>query len=257
MNNPEDALRRLPELRLPYPERARFARELREDLEDLTRELEARGCEPDDAQHRAREMLLPTDPAMEALETLHRSRYQGLTMRFSPDRIRRWERMALVALTGAAVAGALGGLGQADLLGAPSGFLAPVIVLGVLAVIAALAKAFHLFVMREHADGRLRAGLGATPALAGLTLAAAAAGFVTDLFMLAARMEAAPSDPGAVVLGFIGRSSVLLTCALVLALVAALVWFLLLQWVVRVEQEERELGLAPTSSHSLPKETTS
>jgi hypothetical protein len=134
---------------------------------------------------------------------------------------------------------------------------APVLVLGVLAVTAAGAKAFHLFVMREHAPGRLRTGLGAVPVLAGLTLLAAAAGFLVDLYVLAASMEAGPSDPGAMLLGFVARSSVLLACGLVLALLGALFWFLLLQWIAGVEQAEQELGLAaapprPPSRESEP-----
>lgn len=243
MNGPGDAVRVLSELRLPHPERARFARELRQDLNALTLELEARGLPPADARRRAREMLLPTGPAREALERLHRPLYHALAARFSPSRMRRWERSALVLLSGAAVVAALVALAHADLLGAPSRFLAPVLVLGVLAVMAALTKAFHLFVMREYQPGRLRTGLAAAPALAGLTLAAAAAGFFTDLYLLAASMEAGPPDPGALVLGFVGRSSALLACGLVLALLAALLWFFLLQWIAGVEQDELELDL--------------
>jgi hypothetical protein len=238
----DPTLRVLSGLRLPYPERIRFAREVQEDLAELARELEARGCAPAEASRRAQEMLLPAGTTLEALERLHQPLYQRLTERFAPERMRRWERSSLGLLTGVSLAGAVLVLARADLLDAPSPFLGPVLVLGVLGVTAALAKAFHLFIKGEHAPHRLRAGLGLTPALAGLTLLAAGGGFLIDLHALAKVMEAGPPDPGPVLLGFTGSASALLACGLVLALLSGLLWFLLLQWIAGVEQAERELG---------------
>jgi hypothetical protein len=247
----DPALRILSGLRLPYPERIRFAREVQEDLVGLARELEARGCAPAEARRRAEEMLLPQGTTLEALERLHQPLYRRLTERFEPDRMRRWERSSMVLLTGVSLAGALLVLARADLLGAPSPFLGPVLLLGVLGVTAALVKAFHLFIKGEHDPLRLRVGLGLPPALAGLTLVAAGGGFLIDLHALAGVMEAGPPDPGPVLLGFTGSASALLACGLVLALLSGLLWFLLLQWIAGVEQAERELG-SETASHPPP-----
>jgi hypothetical protein len=167
--------------------------------------------------------------------------------------MRAWERGVLVALSVFALGSSLAALARADLLASPSAFLVPALTLGMAAVAAALAKAFQLFVKREHAPAALRRGLGCVLGAAALTLAVGVSGFTVDLYGLAAFMEAGPAEPGRAVLEFVREGATLLVSSTVLALLAALLWFLLLQWVAGVEDAEAELrGSFRPSTHPGP-----
>ena len=239
----DGAARLLAELRLPHPERARVVREVAADVVEMAGVLEARGMAPEEALRRAEETLLPAGPALEALERVHRPLYDHLTRRFPASRMRRWERTALVLLAVSGLVAALAGMARGNLLQAPSPFLLPVLALGVASVAAALAKAFQLFVKRDHATTRLRSGMGLVVGLIASTGLMAAGGFLLDLWALTGAMEGGPGEPGALLLAFLGSASALLASSLVLVLLSGLLWFLLLQWIAGVEQTERELGL--------------
>lgn len=234
-------------LRVPHPARARLLREMAGDLGGLARELEARGWSPDAARRRAEEVLLPEGPALEALVRLHVPPYQ---------RLRPWERRTVAALTLFSAVAALVAVARSAPLGTPSPFLVPVVVLGTAAVGAGLAKAFRLFVVRDHRVERLRAGLSTTLGLAVATPLAALAGAVADLRTLAARMVTGPPDPVRTVSGFLHRDATLLAAGLALALLAGLLWLLLVQWVAAVESFEAGLAHdgAPDPFPSIPED---
>lgn len=240
-------LRRLEhELATPVEDRLRFLRELEYDLECHFEGLLARGVSAEEARRLALEALVPDGEALAALGRLHRPLYRRVTASFDSDRLRRWERGALVLL-GAGVVVVQGTvLLRADLLRDPSPFLLPVLVLGALLTVVCAARIFELFVKRD--PRALERRHDALLALCAGLLVTAFAGVLVDTYRMAATLQHAPPGTGAsVVPGWLIRECALVGVAVLLALAGGLVWFLLTQWTSGVASARREvLALDPS-----------
>jgi hypothetical protein len=238
----EDARR---ELDLPLPARTRILREIADDALALYGELLGRGWSEGAAAERVRQVLLPSAPARDALESLHAPLYRRVADRFSPSAMRRWERVALVVMVALAVAGSAAAFRSVPLFFDPSPFLIPVMALGATGALVALVACFRLFVEGAREAQEMRSALAPLLATSGLVGVAAMIGASVDLYRLAARLEAAPARSADAILAFIRADAALLGVGLTLALALGLVWFLLLQWVSAVEAAE--LGALETA----------
>lgn len=226
-------------LLLPIPERVRILRELEYDLEALTERLVADGAPVHEARRRALEALVPDGATLEALRTLHAPWYPRLTRGLSPERLRLAERTSLALATAALVAAEARALMRVDLLENPSPFLFPVLVLGGMLAAAVLAKAFELWIKRDHAaPGR---GLWAILAISAAPLILGMLGVFTDFYGLAATLERAPELAETLVTQWLLRDAVLVSVALLMTLTGAVAWFGLARWVVLLQGERREL----------------
>lgn len=241
------ALREVAErLALPIPARARLVQEMEADLADLVARLVDRGVPEADARERARATLLPDEASLERLQRLHRPLYRRLTDHVAGDRLRILERGALLLIAaGVTGVGAIALL-RVDVVGDPSPFLVPVLVLGALALAAALGKAFQLWVKGDHAHPAR--GLPAIPLLSLGALAVAIQGAVLGLFRLASRLEAGGADGTELVTRWLLRDTTLLSVALLVALAGGVAWFILAQWVVLLEDRRRTLTSPPLTS---------
>ena len=90
---------------------------------------------------------------------MHAPLYRRLLARLSHRTRHRTERAVLGVLSAAVLAGGSAALARADILADPSPFLAPVLALGAAVLVLGAAKLFLLYVKRDHAPERLRAGL--------------------------------------------------------------------------------------------------
>jgi hypothetical protein len=230
------------QMTLPLPERVRILRELEFDLEELRDRLVAQGLSADDARTRALDALVPDPEALRELGRLHAPWYLRATRSLGERRLWLFERTALVlATTSVLVVGTVVLLG-ADLLGDPSPFLWPVMGLGAVLFAAVVAKAFQLWIKRDHR--RPHRGLASIPTLSGVIMGTGITGTLVDLYRLATILERAPEQAAALVSDWLARDAALLSVSMLLALAGALTWFILAQWLAVVSEAHREvLGL--------------
>lgn len=237
--HPADMVRSMVnDLSLPLPTRTRLIRELTQDLDGLTRRLVARGVPLDEAHRRAMEILAPDPTTLAEIEALSLPRYRRLTGSLRPSRLRLIERSALVLATVALLALEASALVGARLLDDPSAFLGPVLALGALTVVAALAKAFQLGVKGQHRQPRR--GLRIVDGLAALTLITATLGVLVDLIGLATTMEATPAGGHELVTAWVVRDAALLSTGIILAVTGALGRFGLSTWITQMEHRHRQ-----------------
>lgn len=240
----EDALQRVADrLDLPQPERTRILEEIATDLEELRTGLVQRGVSANDAERRAVRLLVPSEPAIDALIELHEPLHRKLTRRFSPSAMRRAERTILLLVTAGALGPMLATLLRSGVLTDPSPLLWGVIALDAVILLVAGRKALQLLFVREHDPGSLRHGLGLLLAGSGIGLGIGVGGLVLELYGLAAGVEASGRATTELIIPWLLDSSALLAASLITALLGGLCWFLLLQKVERVEQAHQRAAM--------------
>jgi hypothetical protein len=229
---------------VPILARVRILRELESDLEELRGRLEGEGVSPEDARARAVDMLVPDRVTLGELRGIYGSRYVRLTEGLSRDLVRGVERSALALWAASVVVVETLVMLRIGLLVHPSPFLWPVLALGALTAAAVGAKAFELWVEKDHSAPER--GVLRILALAGATLAVGAGGVLADTYRLAATLERAPDLAGPLATEWVLRNCVLLALALLIALAGALAWFVIRQWLALVSSARLEvLGIPP------------
>jgi hypothetical protein len=219
-------------LTVPIPARVRILRELEFDLEELRRRLEAEGLSRESARARALEILAPDAATVHELERLHTPAYLRLTRDVRGDVLRIAERGALAISAGIVLVIEATLLSGVDVLRAPSSFIWPVLALGALLFAAVVAKAFELWVRRDHRSPER--GLAAILALSVSTALTGLAGAFVELYRLVERLEASVGPANVLALEWLVRSSGLLAVAVLLAMTGALAWFLMAHWLALV-----------------------
>lgn len=237
---------------LPHPARTRILLELVGDVEALSADLRRGGVPAEEAARRAADRVVPSDAALDALVRLHRPLYRRVTAAVPDSALRRWERASLLTVTTSILVGGLVLLSGQGLLSAPSPFLWPVLGLTVGVIGVVLWQGFLLFVRREHRPEILGRGLATLPALSATALLVAGAGTVTELWTLAATLEAGMPDPAPLLTAWLFRTSVLLTTGLLSAIGGGLGWFLLAQGTAAIRGDDQEVGRTLATMASPP-----
>lgn len=227
----------LVELGVPQPQRARIVEEIAGDLEELFRELVARGASPDQAAAEAVRLLAPSHAAVGALASVHQPLLASLFGRFS-SRMRLAEWLGLSAVTVFALGLAFSALLRADLLRHPSVFLVPLLVIAAAILALSGRKALQLFVSRDHEPARLREGMGSLLMGSGLAVLLSFGGAALEALRLAARLERAPGRTNELLLPWLMDTSVLICTGLTTALIGGFAWFLFHQKIAAVEGED-------------------
>lgn len=235
---------------LPLPTRTRLLRELRSDLEGMTRRLVQDGLAPDEARRQAAETLLPDDVTLAELERLSVPWYRRITASLDGAALIRAERTALVLATMAILASETAILVGTGLLADPSPFLWPVLILGAVLLAAVTAKAFQLWVKGAHEHPSR--GLTVIACLSALTLAVGCVGALLDLTLLAGTLEGSPHDSVRLATRWLVRDAALLSAAVILSVAGGLGWFVLSLWVVHVEHAHHEAAATPASLDHTP-----
>lgn len=226
-------------LALPIPERIRILRELEFDLEELWGRLVAEGVPAEEARRKALDALVPDTGTLGELDRLHKPLYRRLTRHLTPGRLMLAERSALVLATTSVLLAQGITLVRLNLLQEPSPFMWPVLAMSALLFATVVAKAFQLWIKRDHAHPER--GLGTILVVSGLILGMGIGGVFFDLYRLSATLEKTPELVGGLAPVWLIRDSALLSVAILLALAGGLFWFILSQWVALVSGARREL----------------
>lgn len=218
---------------LPAATRSLILVEIAADLEDLFQHFLSQGLSEDEAAARAEEMVDLSDAALAELVNVH-SDARGWAERIVQRSQPFWERiaMALIILFFVAVAAVEPNW---DLMLHTSMFIWPVLaILGILMIFVA----FQLFRGWNGASPRrLRENL-ATPLFLGAASALAGfVGFGIGMYSTLQRMAADPQHAGGLFARAVLSGTSTLMMALLVTLVAAVVWFFLAGRVARIENE--------------------
>ena len=236
-------------LTVPLPARVHILRELAYDLEALSERFVAEGLPMDEARRRASEALVPDAGALHALERVHAPLYERFTAHITPERLKVGERWALVLATSTVLL--MGGVAllQADLLDEASPFLWPVLAQGALLLAAMLAKAFQLWIKRDHAVPWR--GLNAILTLACTTVLTGFVGLNLDLYRLASTLESSPELASTLTPVWLVRDAALSAASLMIALTGVMGWFILRRWLAVAEGDQREVLGIDNTTHKL------
>jgi hypothetical protein len=219
-------------LSLPKATRSLILVEVAADLDDLFEHYLSQGLSEEEAAARAEEKVDMSDEALAELVRIHsdmRSWTDRITGRVQPF----WERMAMASIVLYLVAGAAITL-DAQLFSRTSVFVWPVLAIFVALMVSSVVQMVRF---STHPDPRrLRADLATPLFLGGASLVIGFGGFAIDLYLALRLMadhagDAAPISSRAIM----GGVSTLMI-ALLVALCAAVVWFVFAERVARLEQ---------------------
>jgi len=227
-------------LHLPQRVRSRLLEEVAADADALYAHYVAGGDDPLTAMRKVEARLALEAPAAAELGHLHEPLWSRLVGRFAPAAGPRVER-ALLGLTVLTLLlmGASAMYRMGLLNGSLFGWL--VLVFGVACVVAVLAKGFQVWVKREDAPARIRAGLDLLWLLAVVVVTVSVTGAVVRLWSVLGEATRGGGASAVDWIAWVRWSSDLLSAGLSTGFAALLVWFVLASRASREESGEREL----------------
>lgn len=220
-------------LSLPRATRTAILVEIAADLEDLFQYYLEQGLTEEEAAARAEEKVDMSDGALAELVSVHssvRSWPQRIVSRPQPF----WERLAMAAIVVFMFALALLGP-ETPMFFRSSMFVWPVLVILVVLVVTSVVQGVRVF---DREPGRPRRIDLAMPVFLGsASVLIGFGGFAIDMYVAFRAMAAAPESWAPIFAqAFLGAVSTVVI-ALLVALVAAVAWFVLAGRVARMEKE--------------------
>ncbi len=229
-------------LDLPQPAKSNVLLELAADLDDLFRFYRTQGHDEEESARMVAERFRVSDDVLVQLVRVHRYGFQRWIERFS-DRTRSfWEKTLLFVIVLLSVAAAGMQLAGTTLVRDASRFIWPLALVAAaalaLTLALTLAKVYQLYIKKDHHVRRLRDGLPTILFLALGALFVGVFGVVWDLFAAMATAAAGDVHPAIPFQQWIFESTATLIVAFLVAISAALAWFLVLNKVLRIERAE-------------------
>ena len=227
-------------LDLPHPVKSQVLLEMAADLEDMFAAYREKGLDEEEAQRKVEEKFDASDETLAELTRLHRAAFRRRAERFSEQASTLWEKaMLVVVLLFVAVStGTL--LLNPSFFADASPFVWPGAALGILAVGIFLLRAWSLFLKPDPDPRRLRLGL---PLLLFITCAALFNGLFGYLVGLQSAMFRIAEDytTTRVNMGsWMVSSTATMILSLLVAILASLLWFVLVSKVRRIELRRAE-----------------
>jgi len=225
-------------LDLPQPEKSRILLEIASDMEDLHAFYREQGMGEEEAAARTIETFALSDEALADLVRVHQSALQRLLGRISAQACARWERLLVAFVVCFALAAVSPALLTTRLFAQATGYVWPILAFAAAALALSAYHAVRLFILRKHAARGLRRGMHWILGLGGASLVVSFGGSAVELYR--ATFRGAGDTPRALahfVAWALGASATLIAGMLV-AIVAAVIWFALVDKVKRIEIAE-------------------
>jgi len=225
-------------LDLPQPARARVLVEMAGDLEDLFEHYVATGASEDEAHRRACERLEPSDDALRQLVEVHGSPVRRILERISERTRSRWERAAIIILAVYLAASTLEVMMSNRFFLDASPLIWPVVILGLLALAIAIARVYALYLKGDHDPRRARRGLTTLIGIAVMCPILGCYAFVVELMVMAFKVASAPGRAFTGVVLVMLRIAPVMIVSMLVAVAAAMLWYLLSRTAISIEQAE-------------------
>jgi hypothetical protein len=234
-------------LDVPQPARARVLLELAADLEDLYGLYRERGLDDSAAVRKVEEKFDVSDDALSQLVKLHRSVFRRWADRFSEQAQTLWERLLLVVIV-IFIAVSIGpAFVSSTFFRDASAFIWVVTAIALIAVAFALAKSYQLYIKKDHGVRRLRTGLPSLLMLGCASIFTGWFGFIAGMYHAMSGIAGGVERPDLCIMNWLLGSVATMIASLMVAILTALLWFLLIGKVRRIERAEAALLLEYSS----------
>lgn len=229
------------QLQIPEPSRTRVLLEMASDLEDSYQFHLSQGCDEAEAARRAEEAFGTSEEAIKHLTRIHESGLGGLQSRLSGRIGRPWEKFLVLAIVAFEILAAAKVVSHEAFFMFSSPFLWPIAALALGALVVTAWKLYQIFFETASDVRQIRSGLGALLFFAGTSLAVTGCGFLFHIQRFFRRnWEAAPDSLFVNFAGWMATMSFMMILGLLLAMLTALIWFVLVNLAARSERREIE-----------------
>lgn len=228
-------------LKIPEPSRTQVLLEMASDLEDSYQFHLSQGCDKAEAAQRAEEAFGTSDEALKHLSRIHETNLGGMQNRLSGQVGRPWEKVLLLAIVAFEILAAAKIVSHEAFSMFLSPFTWPIAGLALAALVFTAWKLYQIFFNSGSDVRQIRSGLGALLFFACASLAVSGCGFLFHLqrfFRL--NYETAPESLFMNFAGWMATISFMMTLGLLLAMLTALIWFVLFNLAARSERREIE-----------------
>jgi len=225
-------------LDLPQPEKSRILLEIASDMEDLYEVYREKGMDEEAAAARTIEKFALSDEALADLVSVHQSPLQRLLGRISAQACARWERILIALVVCFAIATAGRSLLTTRLFDQANAYVWPILTLAVAILALAAYHAGRLYILRRHRERNLRRGIHWILGLGTASLVVGFTGFTVELYRTVLR---GVDDTSRALVYFVGwalGASATLIVSMFVAIVAAVIWFVIVDKVKRIEIAE-------------------
>ena len=239
-------------LDLPQPQKSRIILEIAYDLEEAYNAYRQQGLSHGEAFAKAQEKFAVNDASLAELVRIHQAPFKRWANQLSQRTLRRWERITLLLILLFISALSAQTILQTPFMQRTSPWAWPILAIFAAIVALALAKFYQLYIKKDHKIHRLRKGL---PLLLFLALASLFLGilgyfvelvagnhssllFETQLFFIIS--SHAPGIGLALheAVQWMLKTASLILISMFATMVASLLWFVLFNKAVRIEQTE-------------------
>ncbi len=243
-------------LSLPQPLKSQILLEVAGDLEDIYEFYKNKGLNEHEAMQKAEEKLDLTDDTLSELIRVHQSVYGKLMNRISEQAQTRWERIFLILTI--LFVGVLSGrqILSTQFFLQSSSFIWPILGIGCIVIVLSIVKFYNLYIKKDHNIKNLRTGLGSILFFGGASLLTGTIGYYIELYsaggfgaLLEAKLifvvhtSTGFDETSRYIADWMIKSSSMIMTSMFVAIFAALVWFILVNNVIKIEQLEAEVLL--------------
>lgn len=231
-------------LDLPQPIKSRVLLEMAADMEDLYEYYREQEVSSELAALKVTEEFTFSDEALRRLIQVHASPYRQLMDSLSERTRALWERAMFFILTAFVAVVTMEVTMTAQPFSDASPLIWLVVALGAAGLIIAILRVYTLYIKKDHDVRRLRRGLDA---LIGIAVFSVVIGHYTVLVEMYRIARAVIDEPERAFVGAsicVLRTAPVMNLALLVAIGAAVLWFVLSKTVARIESAEASVLLA-------------
>jgi len=239
-------------LDLPQPQKSRIILEIAYDLEEAYHAYRQQGLSSSEALAKAQEKFAANEASLAELVRIHQAPFKRWANQLSQRALRRWERITLLLILLLISAISARTILQTPFMQRTSPWVWPVLAIFTVIVALALAKFYQLYIKKDHKIHRLRKGLSLFLFLGLASLFLGILGyfvelvagnhsslmFETQLFFIISGHAPGIGLALHEALRWMLKTASLILISMFAAIVASLLWFVLFNKAVRIEQAE-------------------
>lgn len=224
-------------LDLPPATKARVILEIADDLQ-ASYEYYLRSSPEQEAYRKAVEKFRLDDTALAELRRLHTKGINRWFDKLSHFRFEWWGRIALLVSLVYLVCLTFNRINIIELVGRANGFIWVALLIAVLAGVLVLERIFQLYLIKNYAAKTLRTGLGSLLGLAIGSVICGILGSAVEFYRMSNRLFFEEAEFLPVFVASLDHAVALGVFTLLLAIIIAMIWYVLLQKAVTIEQDE-------------------
>jgi len=239
-------------LKLPQPTKSRILLEIAADLQDLFQFYLQKGYDETTAAKMAEEKINLTDETLNELIQVHQSFFRRLMDRLPAKMLTKWERAVFVIMLLFLAAMSKTIVFSSDFLIQASRLVWPVLILFSITMIYSIPQFYNLFIKRNHVVKKLRKQANIILTLGILNLFFGIMCYLTEIFNAGSRVVlfvhhlmhiiyVTPENSDQTLIeitSWMMKSSSLVMVTLIVTIFTAIIWYTLMNKILKIEQAE-------------------